>query len=117
MSIKSALNNSKTHLGPNKLKHIQRKVRVIQSLQPDCKYTGLGGFTSYCIFEFTEKQIYVLESLIYGNATYILGEDWESLSQLSKAEILNGNHHLKRFVHGENWENNLREFIKNYKYE
>ena len=59
--------------------------------------------------------IYVLESLIYGNATYILGENWENLSQLSKAEILNGNHHLERFVHGENWEDNLKEFIKNYR--
>ena len=39
--------------------------------------------------------IYVLESFEYGNATYVFDEDWERLSQMTKAKIA---HHHQRLA-------------------
>lgn len=64
---------------------------------------GQGGFAGYIVFGFPEKNLYLFESLYYGNATYVVGEDWERLSQMTKAEILAGSLHRDRIIHNEGW--------------
>lgn len=82
---------------------VNRRLERINSFNPEFTAIGQGGFSGYVIFGFPKKKIYVLESILYGNATYVLGEDWERISKLTKAEILDGSLHEYRVIHLRNW--------------
>ncbi|MFC5409126.1 hypothetical protein ACFPMF_07405 [Larkinella bovis] len=92
-----------------KQKILAHRLEVVASHEPDFVATGKAGFHGYLIFGFSKLGIYVLESMFVGNATYILGENWANISQMTKAEILNGELHLDRLVHREGWTEALRK--------
>ena len=50
--------------------------------------------------------------MIYGNATYVFRDNWEGLSKLSKAEIIQNNLQEKRLVHRVNWPYKILEILK-----
>ena len=78
---------------------------------PDDIYVGNGGFYSYIAYVFETKKLVVLESVLYGNATYIFGENWQTLSKLTKAEILNQKLHKARIIHSQVWSNRLESIL------
>jgi hypothetical protein len=84
-----------------------QRIHVIKQLNPSFCTVGTAGFREYWVFGFPERGIYVLESPRWGNATYVLGKDWEAISQMSKAEILHGQLHLARLIHRQGWEREL----------
>lgn len=88
--------------GENK-KVIDKRLEFINGHGPDFSAMGSGGFNRYFVYGFTDKNIYVLESIDVNNATYILENDWEPISQLTKAEILNENLHKARIIHSKSW--------------
>ncbi len=94
--------------------HRQRAERSLQKIQ---QYgvaqliVGEGGFDNYVAFRFPNRGFTVLESIQPNNATYILGDDWEKISQMSKLEILEGDLHLARIVHGNSWERQLDDWF------
>jgi hypothetical protein len=55
---------------------------------------------------------YVLESILYGNATYIFDKDWEELSKKTKSEILNQELQKGRLIHRRFWEKDLDDIFK-----
>jgi len=65
-----------------------KRFEYINSFSPNFVATGNGGFNDYVVFGFEDRNLYVLENSFAGNATYIFNNNWENLSQLSKAEIL-----------------------------
>ena len=67
---------------------------------------GRAGFRGYAVFGFTSKNLYVLESAFPNNATYVLQNDWETISQMSKLKFFQ-NLHKARIVHSENWQKNF----------
>lgn len=85
----------------------ERCLRGIIKQGPSQTIVGEGGFHGYIAFHFPERGFTVLESIHPNNATYILGQDWASISKLSKAEILENDHHLQRFIHGQDWEKEM----------
>ncbi|MFH1712448.1 MAG: hypothetical protein ABH846_04420 [Patescibacteria group bacterium] len=90
---------------------IENRLETISKYKPDFHAYGTGGFQGYVVLGFTDRQLYVLESLIYGNATYVLGRGWEEISKLTKAEILQEDWHLHRFIHREGWMNNVNDLL------
>lgn len=62
--------------------------------------------------KFNQRNIYTLESLYYGNATYIFGEKWEELSKKTKAEILNQNLQADRIIHREGWDSKIDQLLQ-----
>lgn len=88
-----------------------RNCNKIYSCNPDFIAYGTAGFTGYVIFGFEAKDIYILESSIPNNATYVLSGDWKSISKLSKAEILNNSLHKARIIHNCAWEENFNKII------
>lgn len=67
---------------------------------------GVNGFSGYYAYVF-EKHC-VLESAIYGNATYIIPkENWEILSQRTKQELIDSRVVVSKIIHTEKWENIL----------
>lgn len=90
---------------------ILRRLEFMNQAVPELIAQGRGGFSGYIVFGFPRKNLYVLESLYYGNATYVFRENWERLSQLTKAEILSGNLQAARIVHQPGWEKELRRLL------
>jgi len=46
------------------------------------------------------------------NATYGFGTDWQELSGLTKAEILNGGHEHNRIIHDQHWDGRVRRLMR-----
>lgn len=82
---------------------IEKRFEAINAYNPSFIAVGQAGFTGYLIFGFPEKNLYILESTEINNATYLLEDNWEHISSLSKAEIIVDNLHKKRVVHRKGW--------------
>jgi hypothetical protein len=91
----------------------EHRLKVLtQDHKPDFTAVGRAGFRGYLVFGFEDKGIYVVESLEYGNATYVFGEDWERLSQMTKAEILNQDLQQARLIHREGWDGEIEALLR-----
>jgi hypothetical protein len=84
-------------------KVIDKRIETINEHEPDFVAIGRAGFTGYLVFGFPAKDLYILESTQINNATYVIDNNWELLSSLTKAEILNNDLHRERVIHRENW--------------
>lgn len=91
---------------------IRARFEAVGSHEPEFVAIGKRGFEGYLIFGFPAKQLFVLECLEVNNATYILGDDWETISFMSKAEILSAERHKYRLIHRKNWFANLGRVIE-----
>ncbi|MBD1905923.1 hypothetical protein NDI37_26875 [Funiculus sociatus GB2-A5] len=92
-------------------KMIDNRLETINKHEPDFVAVGRAGFRGYIIFGFTAKNLFVLESIYFGNATYILGERWEELSALTKAEILSEHLHKDRVIHRVGWHRQIQKLL------
>jgi hypothetical protein len=91
---------------------IRHRLEIITGYNPEFVAIGKAGFSGYLIFGFPKKNLYVLESLYYGNATYVFEENWETLSKLTKAEILTGNFQQDRIIHRVKWDGHMRKLLR-----
>jgi hypothetical protein len=98
-------------LPPGKRDVAEYRLRLMNSFGPDFVALGRAGFSGYVVFGFDERGRFVLESLYTGNATYIFGDDWERLSALTKAQIIQGELADARIVHSAGFERRLREAV------
>ena len=90
---------------------IANQLEIITSHVPNFVAVGQGGFNDYIVFGFPVKRVYILESIRSGNATYIFGDDWEALSRMTKAEILNNNLQQERIFHSPTWEQKINQIL------
>jgi hypothetical protein len=90
----------------------EHRLEIINAYNPDFAALGQGGFYGYVVLGFTKKDMYVLESLLYGNATYVFGENWESLSKKTKAEILDKNLQKDRVIHHKAWDKEISAVLR-----
>ena len=97
--------------GPRKRPVFERRLSTIAEFGPDFTAVGRAGFSGYLIFGFEDRSLYILESAFYGNATYVLSRNWEALSAMSKAELLDASLHEERIVHRENWDSRIRALL------
>lgn len=94
---------------------LEYRLETINSYKPDFRAIGRGGFHGYIIHGFSGRNLFVLESLYYGNATYVFGEKWEELSKRTKAEILNEKLQKDRIIHSEGWQDKVTELMNQNK--
>lgn len=86
---------------------IRYRLQSISKFSPQFVALGRAGFYGYLIFGFPRLNLYVLESTYTGNATYVFEKDWEELSKMTKAQILEDRLQKDRIIHRENWEKNI----------
>lgn len=91
---------------------IEYRLKVITKFNPEFSAIGRAGFRGYLIFGFPEKNIYALESLFTGNATYIFEKNWEYLSKLTKTEILKESLQKDRIIHRKKWDHHINDLLK-----
>jgi hypothetical protein len=88
-------------------KVIYDRFGTIANYYPDSWAYGTNGYKGYVILGFTLLNLYICESALYGNATYVFEGEWEHISKLTKAEIIHANLHKHRFVHQEGWKKQI----------
>lgn len=89
----------------------QYRLDILDSYKPEIVSTGNGGFYGYYAFLF--KNTCFLESGMYGNATYIIPkENWESLSMLSKDELIHTKKVINKVIHNQDWEQEIHILMK-----
>ena len=91
---------------------IKQRVQKISSFEPNFIAVGNAGFSGYWIFGFPNKNIYILESVYPNNATYVLGENWENISRMSKSDILRNDFHIARLVHRISWNEEISKLLR-----
>jgi len=90
---------------------LEYHLEVVNSYKPDFHAIGHGGFYGYIVHGFSSRNLFVLESIYYGNATYVFGEKWEELSKMTKAEILNEKLQKDRIIHSEGWQDKIANLM------
>ncbi len=83
---------------------LRARLTAVGEKKPDFVAIGIGGFEGYTVFGFVQKGLCVLECPQVNNATYVLPlESWETIAQLTKAQILDSRAHKARLVHTRHW--------------
>lgn len=92
-------------------KLIQR-YNFLMQLKPTAFISGSNGFRRYFGAKFDENLV-IFESLNYGNAIYVMFEEWEILSKMSRIELLAGKEKgFERIIHKSGWEGKLRKLVQ-----
>jgi hypothetical protein len=91
---------------------ITDRLETISKYTPAFVAVGRSGFAGYVIFGFPKKKVFVLESAETGNATYVFGQNWQQLSQMTKAQILAVNLQKDRIVHLVGWHDKIKALLK-----
>lgn len=95
---------------------IEHRLEIVSRYPHDFVAIGKAGFVGYVVFAFLALGIYVLECTHDGNATYVFGQDWEELSQMTKAEVLRENLQLHRLIHARGWAHQLSQVMRQHGY-
>lgn len=86
------------------------RLRILDKYKTEQVVGGINGFNGYYAYIF--KKYCVLESAIYGNATYIIPkENWEILSQKTKQELIDENVVVEKIIHTKKWNNTIRQIL------
>jgi hypothetical protein len=84
---------------------------LLAKMKPQMFVRGTGGFDRYFGAKFADDLV-VFENLEYGNAIYVMFENWEALSQRSRTELMQGfQNEFERLVHRQGWENQLQKIV------
>ncbi len=96
---------------PELQREIKERIDYIYSLNPEQIIVGRGLNNRYFGAKFSDNLV-VFENAIYGNAIYVLFENWEFLSKLSRLAILQRpNAEFLRIPHRRGWKDELRRVI------
>lgn len=96
---------------PVRKKEIERRTGFLERLHPTEYIVGRGMNSRYFGAKFGDN-IVVFENIDYGNALYILFDNWQEISQMSRIDILK--RHEKdyfRIIHKNGWFSKLKHYI------
>lgn len=84
---------------------------LLAALGPRHFIAGTSGFRRY-FGAYFEDDLVVFENVEYGNAIYVMGEQWETLSRLSRTELLErAQRDFERIPHVEGWQHRIRALV------
>jgi hypothetical protein len=98
---------------PNDLKQqIEDKYDFLVSLNPQAIITGTSGMRRYFGAKYSDNLV-VFENLEYGNAIYVMYENWDELSKLTRTQLLSRSEKdFDRVKHTQNWKSRIASIIK-----
>lgn len=84
---------------------VRERLKLFEQFQPTEYLKGLGGNDHYVGAKYADDLV-VFENLKYGNALYVLYQDWQEHSQKPRSELLRlKTSQFDRIVHTKGWEN------------
>lgn len=83
-----------------------------QLLKPKSFVFGQSGFRRY-FGALLEDNLVVFENIEYGNAVYILYDNWEELSKLTRLDLMSGRFgdSFERVIHSSGWKGKVKTII------
>lgn len=100
---------------PERQHEIQRRASALNRLHPTEYIVGSGMNSRYFGAKFGEN-IVVFENVDYGNALYILFDNWQEISQMSRIDILKRHERdFIRIIHKNGWDKALKRHIDELK--
>jgi hypothetical protein len=91
----------------------EARLRDAFRLSPEEVYVGQDDFDGYFAFCFERERSVLLDHPVVGNAAYVFGSDWRSLSRLSKKELLDSHRgQFVRVVHSADWQRKIRTALR-----
>lgn len=111
--IKRIFGNSKP--SKEKILEIERRYDFLMSLNPKELLYGTSGLQRY-FGAIIEDDLVVFENTRYGNAIYIMYNNWQELSTLSRIELMSGKYgsDFDRVVHTSKWEDKVKKLISEH---
>lgn len=74
-------------------------------------YKGLDSYTGYLVFYFETSGLYVFDSMMYGQATYVFEGNWRAISKLTKKQIITNKIAKERIVHNKDWKRKISRIL------
>ena len=102
---------SKDRFLSKEVEEAKERFKCIFELRPKEIYQGRSSFSNYFALHFEECEEVVLESVVYGNAIYIVTGDWRLLSQKTKGE-LKKSFNPKVIPHQKGWFSKLKNYLQ-----
>lgn len=94
---------------------LNERLATFDRLQPRAFLRGTGGMSTYIGAQYADDLV-VFENVSYGNALYILYDNWEEVSQRSRTELLSGTDlRFDRIIHKDKWQDNFRHVMNREK--
>lgn len=95
-----------------RMKRMAERYDTVYAWQPTDVIVGDGEFSRYIGFKFRDNLV-ALECLDYGNALYLMYEDWITLSQRSRVDLLaDTTADFDRIIHSAGWETRLASVLR-----
>lgn len=90
---------------------LRERVETFKALNAEAYIRGTDGLNEYIGAKFSDNLI-VFENWRYGNALYILYEDWKKISKFSRFDLLRENNvRFDRVIHRPGWQRQLEEIL------
>lgn len=90
----------------------EENLRFLLKHSPGAIAAGKAGFSGYAVYVYDHSNFCLCENSRYGNATYVLPDEWESLTRLSKSELLEKLGEKTRIIHDSHWRSRIEERFK-----
>lgn len=96
---------------PQRQREIEHRANALARLRPTEYIVGSGMNSHYFGAKFGEN-IVAFENIDYGNALYILFDNWQEISQMSRIDILKRHERdFIRIIHKDGWQKALKRHI------
>ena len=100
---------------PDQQALVRERIALFHKLKPQRFIQGRGGMNRYVGALFADDLV-VFENVRYGNALYVLYDDWHEISQRSRVDLLKARDaNFDRFVHRPGWQDALTIHIRKEK--
>ncbi len=92
---------------------VEERYDFLMSLKPAKLVYGLSGLERY-FGGLIWDDLVVFENIQYGNAIYVMFDNWKELSQRTRTELLSGRfgRNFERVKHGKGWKKKVKDIIK-----
>lgn len=111
----AAMTAGKTPITPEQGVTMKERLQILSKLRPEAFVAGTEGFLRYFGALFGDDFV-VFENLQYGNAIYVMYDNWQALSQRSRVELLAGDpNSFERIIHTKGWVEQLTGRVRNYR--
>jgi hypothetical protein len=100
---------------PEKKQEAGERYDFLISLKPQKLVFGTSGLQRY-FGALIQDDLVVFENIEYGNAIYIMYDDWKTLSQRTRLELMSGRfgNNFERIVHTSGWKTAVKTLLKQH---
>jgi hypothetical protein len=94
----------------------ESRLQLFDSLKPQNFVVGSSGFSRY-FGALLEEGLVVFENLQYGNAIYVMYENWQKLSSQNRLDLLSGRlgESFDRVIHKQGWELEVKMLVDDFR--